>query len=312
MEPLVSIITPSYNSGKYLAAYFGSIFRQDYKNYEIIFINDGSTDNTEEIAIKYKHQFEETGKRFVYLKQPNGGQAKAMNCGFPYLKGKYFIWPDSDDELYPNNISEKVRYMEEHPEIALVMSSADYVDEQGNVINHLVRARSENDNLFRDLLLSKNVIFCPGVYMMKREAFLKCIPNGHINESRIGQNYQILLPVVYSERWGYIDKTLYKYIFHKNSHSNIDKDRFENQIERFTKHEETLYELLEEICSLEDKEFYSHEVYKHFHQFYLRLANKYGRKKDLKKYYHQLKMVNANGTKEKIYYLLGILGIKRG
>ena len=69
MEPLVSIITPSYNSGKYLDAYFTSILNQDYKNYEIIFINDGSTDDTESIVNKYKELFEKKNVRFVYLKQ---------------------------------------------------------------------------------------------------------------------------------------------------------------------------------------------------------------------------------------------------
>ena len=151
VEPLVSIITPSYNSEKYLDAFFISILEQDYQKYEMIFINDGSTDRTENIVYKYKEKFEERNIRFVYLKQENGGQAKAMNLGFPYIQGKYFIWPDSDDELYRNNISEKVKYMEQHPDIPLAMSGADYVDESGNVIKRLQRIKPEKDNFFEDL-----------------------------------------------------------------------------------------------------------------------------------------------------------------
>lgn len=312
MEPLVSIITPSYNSERYLDSYFQSILHQDYSNYEIIFINDGSEDQTEAVALHYKKIFESEGKRFVYLVQTNGGQAKAMNLGFPHIKGKYFIWPDSDDELYPTNISEKVKYMEKNPTLALAMSEADYADEQGNIIGHLARIKPKEDNFFSDLLLSKNVVFCPGIYIMKTESFFKCIPDGRINESRIGQNYQILLPVAYSEKWGYINKTLYKYILHKNSHSNLNNDKFEYEINRFKNQEKTLYVLLDEICNSEDKEFYTSEVYKHFHRFYLRLANKYGEKNELKQYYVQLKKADANGIKERIYYLLGMLGIKKG
>ena len=130
VEPLVSIITPSYNSEKYLDAFFISILEQDYEKYEIIFINDGSTDRTENIVYKYKEKFEERNIRFVYLKQENGGQAKAMNLGFPYIQGKYFIWPDSP----------------------LAMSGADYVDESGNVIKRLQRIKPEKDNFFEDLL----------------------------------------------------------------------------------------------------------------------------------------------------------------
>ena len=65
VEPLVSIITPSYNSEKYLDAFFISILEQDYENYEVIFINDGSTDRTENIVYKYKEKFEERNLKMV-------------------------------------------------------------------------------------------------------------------------------------------------------------------------------------------------------------------------------------------------------
>ena len=311
MDPLVSIITPSYNSGKYLDTYFTSILEQDYQNYEVIFINDGSTDNTDSIVEKYKAKFEKNNIRFVYLKQENGGQAKAMNLGFPYIQGKYFIWPDSDDELYSNNISEKVKYMEKHPECALAMSGADYMDEMGNKLQHLERIPPEKDNFFEDLLLSKNVVFCPGIYIMRTDVFFKCVPDRQINESRIGQNYQILLPVAYGEKYGYIDKTLYKYILHNNSHSNKDNNEYEKIIERFQRHEKTLYILIKEICNLDDEAIYCAKVYEHFHKFYLRLANKYGKRQELKEYYKQLKKINANGSKEKVYYVCGLMGIKK-
>ena len=61
MEPLVSIITPAFNASKYLVSFFESVLDQEYSNYELIFINDGSTDDTEEIALQYKKIFEEKG-----------------------------------------------------------------------------------------------------------------------------------------------------------------------------------------------------------------------------------------------------------
>lgn len=60
MNPLVSIITPSYNSGKYLDTYFTSILEQDYQNYEVIFINDGSTDDTDSIVKNIKQNLKKT------------------------------------------------------------------------------------------------------------------------------------------------------------------------------------------------------------------------------------------------------------
>ena len=76
---------------------------------------------------------------------------------------------------------------------------------------------------------------------MRTDIFFKYVPSRHINESRIGQNYQILLPVAYHEKKiGYIDKTLYKYILHKNSHSNKDNNNYEKTIRRFQEHENSL------------------------------------------------------------------------
>ncbi|RGM14887.1 glycosyltransferase [Bifidobacterium pseudocatenulatum] len=57
MEPLVSIITPAFNASRYLVSFFESVLNQDYSNYELIFINDGSTDDTAQIALRYKKKF---------------------------------------------------------------------------------------------------------------------------------------------------------------------------------------------------------------------------------------------------------------
>lgn len=176
MNPLVSIITPAYNAGGYLDSFFLSVLEQDYDNYEMIIVNDGSTDNTEDKILSYKKVFERRGIRFVYLNQENGGQAKALNLAFPHMRGEYFIWPDSDDVLCPDNISAKVKFMTAHPDFALGISWAEYIDEAGNSLGLLKRVPDKNDNLFRDLLISKNVYFCPGIYIMKTSAFVDSYP----------------------------------------------------------------------------------------------------------------------------------------
>ena len=139
MNPLVSIITPAYNAGGYLDSFFLSVLEQDYDNYEMIIVNDGSTDNTEDKILSYKKVFERRGIRFVYLNQENGGQAKALNLAFPHMRGEYFIWPDSDDVLCPDNISAKVKFMTAHPDFALGISWAEYIDEAGNSLGLLKR-----------------------------------------------------------------------------------------------------------------------------------------------------------------------------
>ena len=128
-------------------------------------------DRTENIVYS-KGEIWRKNIRFVYLKQENGGQAKAMNLGFPYIQGKYFIWPDSDDELYRNNISEKVKYMEQHPDIPLAMSWADYVDESGNVIKRLQRIKPEKDNFLKIYYSVKMLYFVRASILWEQIYFL--------------------------------------------------------------------------------------------------------------------------------------------
>ena len=122
-EPLVSIITPCYNGAKYLEPYFESLLNQYYHNFEVIFVNDGSTDATEEIALKYGERLLFRDVKFKYLLQENAGQAAAINCGLKIFSGDYLMWLDSDDILYPNHLSEKVLYLEKHPEFNCIKYS---------------------------------------------------------------------------------------------------------------------------------------------------------------------------------------------
>lgn len=105
--PLVSIITPCYNGENYVTPFIKSVLLQSYNNIEFIFINDGSTDNTEKIVLDYEPEFKERGIKFKYIYQENQGQATALNNGLKIFTGDYLTWPDSDDILHPDNISKE-------------------------------------------------------------------------------------------------------------------------------------------------------------------------------------------------------------
>lgn len=275
MKPLVSILTPAFNASKYLVPFFESVLSQDYSNFELIFINDGSTDDTEQIALRYKDIFERKGHRFIYLAKNNGGQASALNVGFPYMMGKYFIWPDSDDTLCSNNLSAKVDFMEMNPDLALGIAWAKHVDENGRDLGILKRVPSKKDNLFQDLLISRNVQFCPGIYVIRTSAFKECYPKLQIDESRAGQNYQLLLPLAYKYNYGYIDQILYTYIMHPASHSNSGLHNESVQLERFERQERLLLRLIDHICDQKDKDGMSILIRQHFQGLYLRIANEH-------------------------------------
>ena len=122
-KPLVSIITPCFNGESCLDRYFKSILDQTYANLELIFVNDGSTDKTEEIALSYKSKLEEKGIQYTYIYQDNAGQAAALNKGLKIFKGDYLTWPDSDDVMTPDSIEKKVKFLTENKKYRMVRSN---------------------------------------------------------------------------------------------------------------------------------------------------------------------------------------------
>lgn len=222
--PLVSIITPCYNGEQFVDKYFKSILAQTYNPLELIFVNDGSTDQTEKIALSYQKILEERGIIYKYLYQPNSGQAKAMNTGFQVMTGKYLVWPDSDDLLSPDSIEKRVNLLETHPEYDFVRTSGDFFDfETGKrigTINYYGDASSED--IFLDLILENTYCAC-GCYMIKTEMLRQIYPNLKIYETDVGQNWQILIPIAGKGRCGYIDEEMYHIAVRKNSHSRYKR-----------------------------------------------------------------------------------------
>lgn len=223
MNPLVSVITPCYNGSGKIQLYLDSLLKQTYDNMEIILINDGSTDNTEEIILSYKDKFINKGYKFIYLKQKNGGQDVALNNGLKFFNGEYLIWPDADDILLEQNIEKKVKFLEENRDYGLVYCNADIVDSK-NINKVIQKWNRKNSNIkeinFKDILIGKNILFAPGAWMARSKYFLDVRPNREIEISGQGQNWQMLLPLAYKYPIGKVDEYLFKYIVYNNSHSH--------------------------------------------------------------------------------------------
>ncbi|MGE4288393.1 MAG: glycosyltransferase family 2 protein [Salinivirgaceae bacterium] len=120
--PVVSIIIPSYQYGKYLSDAIHSIIKQTYTNWECIIIDDGSTDNTKEICEKYSNQ----DNRITYFYQKNSGLSAARNKGIANSIGTYIQFLDADDYLQPKKIEKQVLFLEQQPSINIVYSDVCY------------------------------------------------------------------------------------------------------------------------------------------------------------------------------------------
>ena len=116
---LISVLMPVYNTKEeYLRASIESILNQTFTDFEFIIVNDGSTNNAEEVILSYKDN------RIKYVKQENQGIVGALNNAWSKASGKYIARMDSDDIAYPERFAKQVNFLEENPEYSLVGSWA--------------------------------------------------------------------------------------------------------------------------------------------------------------------------------------------
>lgn len=117
LKPQISVILPAYNAEKYLHEAIDSILNQTYKNFELIILNDGSTDKTEEIILSY------VDPRIRYIKnEENLKLIKTLNKGIVLARGKYIARMDADDISLPDRLEKEFDFMEKHPDISACSS----------------------------------------------------------------------------------------------------------------------------------------------------------------------------------------------
>ena len=124
--PKVSVIIPVYNGAKFIKDAIESVLAQTYKDYEIIVVNDGSTDNTEEVLRPY---IEKGLIRYFY--QENQGSANARNKAIAEAKGEYIAWLDQDDVWLPHRLEKTVKVMEKDKGVVVVGGWFLDIDEDG-------------------------------------------------------------------------------------------------------------------------------------------------------------------------------------
>lgn len=153
--PLVSIVAPCYNAGKYLEEAIHSLFAQDYRNVEVIVVDDGSTDD----SLAMLRQLQQTYD-FQLYSQENQGVSAALNHGLKYAKGTYVATPDLDDVMLPHSIGVRARYLNEHPQVGCVGALIIYMDSEGRTIKEQQRDHIQV-HTFDDLLRNAAVIGAP-------------------------------------------------------------------------------------------------------------------------------------------------------
>lgn len=142
-QPLVSIVTPSYNQAKYLRATIESVFGQTYPNIEYIVVDGGSTDGSAEIIREY------AGRLAYWVSEPDEGQTHAINKGFAKATGQYLAWLNSDDTYQPEAVAEAIAFLQAHPDVGLVYGDANYIDAEGRPYGRFPAAQTSYQQLRR-------------------------------------------------------------------------------------------------------------------------------------------------------------------
>jgi glycosyltransferase involved in cell wall biosynthesis len=151
----VSIIIPCYNQANFLQEAVESVLLQTFKDFECIIVNDGSSDNTEEIALNLKSN----DLRIKYLKKENGGLSSARNAGIAISKGKYILPLDADDKIGLNYITEAVEILESHDSVKIVYCDAEFFGEKSG--------KWELPTFEPNKMLLYNHIFCSAIFRKK-------------------------------------------------------------------------------------------------------------------------------------------------
>ena len=128
---IVSVIIPTYNRKKYVTKAIDSVLRQTYDDYEIIVIDDGSTDNTRESLEKYRN-------KILYIYQQNSGVSAARNAGIRLAKGEWVAFLDSDDEWIPEYLSWQMKQLHQSPQVFTYITNSIDISANGIKINRFL------------------------------------------------------------------------------------------------------------------------------------------------------------------------------
>jgi glycosyltransferase involved in cell wall biosynthesis len=209
--PKVSIIIPTYNRANFIGETIQSILNQTFQDFEIIVVDDGSTDNTKKIIDGFIKQSE----KIKYLYQNHCGRPSIpRNYGFKISTGKYLAFLDSDDLWLPKKLEKQINVLEKNINVGFVDCKNIIINEFGSEIKGSYKFPIYNGDVFRELLKS-NIILTPGSVIIKRDVIEKI---GNFDESLLSlDDWDLWIRISKYYGFAYINEPLFKYRVHINN-----------------------------------------------------------------------------------------------
>lgn len=258
--PQISIIVPCYNQAQYLAETLDSVLAQTFLDWECVIVNDGSPDNTEQIAKLYCDK----DSRFVYVFQQNAGLATARNSGINHSSGKYILPLDSDDKIGTTYIEKALHYFNDNPQTKLVYCKAcrfGDIDEPWYLAPYSF-----------DQLIWQNCIFCSAIY--KRVDYERTIGyNPNMKNGWEDWDFWLSLLDAKSEVHQ-LDEVLFYYRYHGSSMISSAMDYKEKMwVQIYRNHEELYKDQIEKIVFLHNEASTFRAQYESTHSQLIRLQS---------------------------------------
>jgi glycosyltransferase involved in cell wall biosynthesis len=251
-RPLVSVIIPTYNREKYVVRAIDSVLSQAFKDYEIIVVNDGSTDKTKENLKRY-------GNQIKYIYQDNTGVSAARNTGIKYSSGKWLAFLDSDDEWNPEYLSKQIEKTGEIPGICMQTTNCLFIGLNGQTRSYfeingsLPEFKGENylylEEPFRFVV--KHGPWQIGSTIILAEAITRA---GLFDTSlKLTEDYDLMARVALQGPFGMISKVLVNVYRRDESIACLTNQVKENPVQA-RESDERIYEKLRQIDTLNRKE----------------------------------------------------------
>jgi len=225
--PRISVVIPTYNSASSLREAIESVLRQTYADFEIVVIDDGSTDDTGCVVRSF-------GDRVCYWRQDNRGVSAARNHGIKKSRGQYVAFLDSDDLWLPGKLAEQIPLLDRDPEIGLVYSDWTVVSEQIVLEpSYLSKLPAASGHVF-DELVQSGFILTSGTVVRRR-----CLEDvGDFDETlSIAQDYDLWLRICYRWKIALVNKPL---VIKRSWDGSLSSNSLKTAAERIALFEKTL------------------------------------------------------------------------
>jgi glycosyltransferase involved in cell wall biosynthesis len=210
--PKVSVIIPTYNRGSFIGSTIESILNQTYKDFEVIVIDDGSTDDTEERVKVF-------GKKVRYIYQENSGPSAARNNAIRNAKGKYIAFCDSDDRFLPKKLEKQMKFIRKHNKCRFLYTYYYNVNAAGEITKLRKPVSCENQEHLQYCLFIRKFTIRTSTLLVHRDCFKKA---GLFNEKYwYSQDWDMWLRLAGYERGYCLKEPLSEYWLHGDNRSSL-------------------------------------------------------------------------------------------